>query len=163
MPHITLTEKPHRVAALLLAICAVAIPASASADGTHSSISAITGGSGESSQTATELGPPVPTAPDALPAPDTYLAQHVSGASNGSAGAVDAAAPLLSGYSSVNAINGANAAEPTAVVDSSTVSSDGFDWGDALIGALLISGLALMALTARTVVRHRRATAHSGA
>jgi hypothetical protein len=41
---------------------------------------------------------------------------------------------------------------------------DGFDWFDALIGALIASGLTLMTLVAaRTVERHRRATAESRA
>jgi hypothetical protein len=41
---------------------------------------------------------------------------------------------------------------------------DGFHWGDALIGALIASGLLLIGLAAaRSVVRHRRMTAASRA
>lgn len=41
--------------------------------------------------------------------------------------------------------------------------TDGFDWGDALIGALAASGLMLMTLaTAHTVARHRGPAAEPG-
>jgi hypothetical protein len=46
----------------------------------------------------------------------------------------------------------------------SSGSGDGFHWGDALIGALIASGLLLIGLAAaRAVVRHRRMIAASRA
>jgi hypothetical protein len=68
------------------------------------------------------------------------------------------------GYRSVNAIVGGGSPQPspTAVVE--VPDGDGFDWLDALIGALIASGLTLMTLAAaRSVARHRRATAESRA
>jgi hypothetical protein len=70
-----------------------------------------------------------------------------------------------SGYRSLNAIVGADGQpvqSPPPVVE--VREGDGFDWFDALIGALIASGLTLMTLAAaRTVARHRRATAESRA
>jgi hypothetical protein len=64
-------------------------------------------------------------------------------------------------YSSPNALVGA---EPTPTSFVEVRESGGFDWGDALIGALVASGLMLMALaSARTIAHHRRATAESRA
>jgi hypothetical protein len=62
---------------------------------------------------------------------------------------------------SVNAaVGGYGSPEPLPVAD--LREGDGFDWFDALIGALIATGLMLMALVAaRTAARHRRATAES--
>ena len=69
-----------------------------------------------------------------------------------------------SDYRSVNSVVGGESPQPspTAVVE--VREGDGFDWFDALIGALIASGLMLMTLAAaRSVARHRRATAESRA
>jgi hypothetical protein len=66
------------------------------------------------------------------------------------------------GYSSVTSITGDPAADgiqpsPPAI---SAQDDGGFDWGDALIGAAVASGLLGLAFVgARSVARHRRATA----
>jgi hypothetical protein len=66
------------------------------------------------------------------------------------------------GYSSLTSITGDPAAggstQPSPSID---VRNDGgFDWGDALIGALVASGLLGLAfVAARSVARHRRAAA----
>jgi hypothetical protein len=65
-------------------------------------------------------------------------------------------------YSSVTALTGDPAAErspqPSPSVD--VTDEGGFDWGDALIGALVGSGLLTLAFVgARSVARHRRAAA----
>lgn len=63
-------------------------------------------------------------------------------------------------HSSVNSITGGSATDvspqPSRLVD---VREDGgFDWGDALVGALVASGLLGLAfVAARSVARHRRA------
>jgi hypothetical protein len=66
------------------------------------------------------------------------------------------------GYSSVTALTGDPAAnrspQPSPSVDETD--EGGFDWGDALIGALVGSGLLALAFVgARSVARHRRAAA----
>ena len=70
-----------------------------------------------------------------------------------------------SDYRSLNAVVGPDGLpqqSPPPVVEVREV--DGFDWFDALIGALIASGLTLMTLAAaRSVARHRRATAESRA
>jgi hypothetical protein len=68
-------------------------------------------------------------------------------------------------YRSVNAIVG-DAATPAASLQPTITTSgaDGFDWLDALIGALIASSLLMVSLlAARSVARHRRPTAESAA
>jgi hypothetical protein len=69
------------------------------------------------------------------------------------------------GYRSLNSIASADGVPQQSPVPAVDVrEGDGFDWFDALIGALIASGLMLMTLVAaRTVARHRRATAESRA
>jgi hypothetical protein len=71
---------------------------------------------------------------------------------------------LADGYSSLTAITGDR---PTQPVPSPTINAaqdnGGFNWGDALIGALVASGLlGLTFVAASSVVRHRRAAAEPG-
>jgi hypothetical protein len=69
-----------------------------------------------------------------------------------------------SGYRSANAIVGADGLPQRSSPVVEVREGDGFDWFDALIGALIASGLTLITLVAgRTVARHRRATAESRA
>lgn len=131
---------------IMLGICALAIPASANAEPTgspdYSSVNAISGDSGESSQAAggsdyqsvNSIAPP---------------ASEPSGSQS-----VD------SGYSSLNAISGAPTNTPT-LVSGSTDSGDGFDWGSALVGAG--AALALTALGTAALLTVRRRTAVSPA
>ena len=114
-----------------------------------------------------------------------------AGASDGyqSLNAVLGEQPASSDYNSVNALVGADSGDRSPVSSTDTDPSslnailgaggvpqqspqpaveiredDEFDWFDALIGALIASGLTLMTLAAgRTVARHRRATAESHA
>jgi hypothetical protein len=147
-----------------------AVPAMASDD--YRSVNAITGGGGgEQSQSP----------------PDDYTALNAAvGAGSGERSPVSSAGgdpsslnavlatapeerPASSGpgsdYRSLNATVGADGLPqqlPPPVVE--VRDGDGFDWFDALIGALIASGLTLMTLTAaRSVARHRRATAESRA
>jgi hypothetical protein len=81
-------------------------------------------------------------------------------------GASDPSPVFASGdYRSVNAIvgdDGTPAISPQPAV--ATREADGFDWLDALIGALIASGLLMTALlAARSMTRHRRPTAESAA
>jgi len=155
------------VATLGAAIAAA--PAMASDD--YRSVSSITsGGNGEQAQ-------PQPSDYSSLTAAvgaDSSERSPVSSADSdpSSLNAVLAAAPDRpvespgsgSGYRSLNAVAGADGLvqqSPPVVEDRER---DGFDWFDALIGALIASGLMLMTLAAaRTVARHRRATAESRA
>jgi hypothetical protein len=124
---------------IVLGICALAIPVSASAqpiDSDYSSVNAISGDSGESSQAAggsdyqsvNSIAPP---------------ASEPSGSQG-----VD------SGYSSLNAISGAPTSTPTPV-SGSTDSGDGFDWGSALVGAGAALALAALGTAALLTVRRR--------
>jgi hypothetical protein len=66
------------------------------------------------------------------------------------------------GFSSVTALTGDPAANqsPQPVSSVEVTDEGGFDWGDALIGALIGSGLLGLAFVgARSVARHRRAAA----
>jgi hypothetical protein len=125
---------------IVLGICALAIPVSANAQPTddYSSVNAISGHSGESTQPAggsdyqsvNSIAPPAsePT---------------------GSQGAD-------SDYSSLNAISGAPTNTPT-LVSGTTDSGDGFDWGSALVGAGAALALAALGTAALLTVRRRTA------
>jgi len=125
---------------IVLGICALAIPVSAHAEPTaspdYSSVNAISGDSGESSQPAGgsdyhALNSIVP------PASEPARSKGVN-----------------SGYSSLNAISGAPTDTPT-LVSGSTVSADGFDWGSALVGAGTALALAALGTAALLTVRRR--------
>jgi hypothetical protein len=64
------------------------------------------------------------------------------------------------GYSSLTAITGNQPPQPVSSPSINTQDDGGFDWGDALIGALVASGLLGLAfVAASSVARHRRAAA----
>jgi hypothetical protein len=67
------------------------------------------------------------------------------------------------GFRSLNAITGSGTEAAPQLPPSVQASEEsGFDWGDALIGALVASGLLSLAfVAARSVARHRRAAAGS--
>jgi hypothetical protein len=126
----------YSVFALALGVCALAIPATASAGG-YSSPNAITGDSNDSTQ------------------PRGGAAGEPSG--SGGSPQVDA------GSTAPNAIlSGAHepsTAEPTFVSDSTGTTSDGFDWASAALGAgtatlvaLALAGGALLTIRRRTAV-----------
>jgi hypothetical protein len=63
-------------------------------------------------------------------------------------------------HSSLTAITGDQPLQPVSSSSISAEDGSGFDWGDALIGALVASGLlGLSFVGARSVARHRRAAA----
>jgi hypothetical protein len=147
-----------------------AVPAAAS-DG-YQSLNAITaGGSGEQGQ----VQPNDYTSLNAAVGPDSRKSSPVTSAAGdpSSLNAVLAAAPEGrpasagpdSGYRSLTAIVGSGGLpqqSPPSVVE--VGDGDGFDWFDALVGALIASGLTLMTLAAaRAIARHRRGTAESRA
>jgi hypothetical protein len=127
------------VLAMLGATTATA--AAVGSDG-YESITAITGGDDEHGQPQSS-------------GYSSVSAQVGSESTDRSGAAQSAAQP-----SSLNATVGANGLpqqSPTAVV--TATGGDGFDWSDALVGALTAFGLALMTLAAaRLIARHRRAT-----
>jgi hypothetical protein len=147
-----------------------AVPATASDD--YRSVNAITAGSsgGQSQSRPNDY-----TSLNAAVSPDSSERSPVVSVDSdpSSLNAVLATAPegrpASSGpdgrYRSLTAIVGPEGLplpSPPAVVE--VRDGDGFDWFDALIGALIASGLTLMTLaTARSVARHRRATAESRA
>lgn len=133
----------QRAVALVLAVCSLAIPASASAQGDYSTPNAITGGSESSSQ---PVGGSGYSSVNAVMPPSSE-----SSAASGSQRA-------SSGYSSLNALSGSSASEPTFVSGLPSISDDGFDWGDAALGAggalalLALSGVVFLAVRRRMAV-----------
>jgi hypothetical protein len=154
----------------LLGAAIAAVPAAAS-DG-YRSINAITGdGSDEQgrpeSSDYTSLNAAV--GPDSRERSPLTSTDSDPSSLNAVLATAPAGGPASSGprsdYRSLSAIVGAGGApqqSPPPVVEGPE--SDGFDWFDALVGALIAVSLTLMTLaTARTVARHRRATAESRA
>jgi hypothetical protein len=143
------SARRSRVLALGLGICALAIPASASAypvTGDPSSVNSITGGSSESSR------PPGGSDPSSV----NSIAPPASSPSGS-----DGSQRTDTGYSSVNAISGAPAGEPTLVTGAPAGTSDGFDWGSALVGAGAAMALAALGTAALLTVRRRPPVAPS--
>jgi hypothetical protein len=135
----TTTTWRHRIA-LALALGALAIPASATAqavDSDYSSVSAISGASNESTQPS--KGSDYSSINSIVP-PEPGGGQQAD-----------------SGYSSLNSITGAPADAPT-LVSGRAGGSDGFDWASALVGAgtalavAAFGGVALLTLRRRTAV-----------
>jgi hypothetical protein len=140
--------------ALALAVWALVIPGAASAEpidsGTYSSVNAITGGSGQSSQPSGGT--------------DYASVNSVTGGSDESSQAVgsDLVDPGYSSrYSSLNAIAGPPASEPTLVSGSPTSTDDGFDALSAAIGAAAAMALASLAGAVFLTVRKRTAASPS--
>jgi hypothetical protein len=132
---ITTITRPRRsarhVLPLALGICALAIPATASAS-QYSSVSSITGGSEkESSQ-------PVGSSDYSSANAITGGSSESSSENPGGSSAAD------SRYSSLNATAGPPASDPTVLSGSPADPADGFHWGDAALGAG--AALALLAL-----------------
>ena len=146
----TTTTRPRRKTrhvflALALSVCALAIPASATAepiDSHYASVPAFSDGSEGSSEpqhsgdysSVNSIAPP--------------------------ASASDGSQTGDSGYSSLNSISGAPAETPT-FASSPTGSSDGFDWPSALVGAGAALAMAALGTAALLTVRRRTATSPS--
>jgi hypothetical protein len=144
----------------IVAMAFAAVPAAAS-DG-YSSVTALTGDPateqsshpGISSSVASLTGDPA-----AVPAAASDGYSSVA-ALTGDPATERSAQP--DGYSSVTSITGDPAADavPPSQPSINAQEEGGFDWGDALIGAAVASVmLALAFVGARSVARHRRATA----
>jgi hypothetical protein len=123
------------------------------------------------------FGTAVAAAPAAAPDPYPYQSLNAIIGEQGQ--------PASSEYNSMNALIGADSGDRSPANSRDTdpssvnailgpdgspqqspqpVEADRFDWFDALIGALIASGLTVMTLASvRTVARHRRATAESRA
>jgi hypothetical protein len=139
------TPKARRsAAAIILAASALIIPTAANAQSDYSTPNAITGASQTSSQ---PRGSSDYSSINAITSPSSQF-----NSASGSPGA-------NSGYSSLNAITGPPPSEPTAVSDFPSSSGDGFDWGDAALGAA--AALALLTLGGALFLRLRRRTAVS--
>jgi hypothetical protein len=164
-----------RTNTVLISIFAIVAMALAAAPATgyvgHSSVTALTGAPGieQSNSTAdyNTVNALTGDRPSNQPVqPDKQSAQPQGYASvtalTGDPGN-ERSVQLADGYSSLTAITGD---QPTQPVSSPTINAQddgGFNWGDALIGALVASGLlGLTFVAASSVVRHRRAAAEPG-
>jgi hypothetical protein len=151
---ITTTNRPrpsawHRALVLALAVCSLVVPATASAAPPGPSVSGLSGAPPSSSdgsadsleqRTAIELGQAVGE-PGERSSPS------------------DGAADSGSGYSSLTAITGAPASEPTLVSGGPGDPADGFDWGSAAVGAAAVLALGAFGGAVLLTVRRRTATA----
>ncbi|HSI80289.1 MAG TPA: hypothetical protein VK919_06510 [Solirubrobacterales bacterium] len=166
--------RTNTILGLVLAMTAAAVVAApaAASDG-YRSVDSIVAGAG--AQSATPSGdvssakpllagssdrPSAPIGGSAYRSPDSIVAtadpRQPSAAPSGGRGYVDAF--VREGGSRLHPAT----ASPVSVVE--VRSGDGFHWLDALIGALIASGLLLIGVAAaRSVVRHRRITAESRA
>jgi hypothetical protein len=125
----------------VLAMAIAAVPAAAITD--YSSVNALTG-----DQTVQPYNPPK----------DYGSVTAIGGGSS------TAQPGQASGFRSLNSITSGSGTEATPQLLPSVQAPEesGFDWGDALIGALVASGLLSLAfVAARSVARHRRAAAES--
>jgi hypothetical protein len=154
----------------LLGATVAAVPAAGS-DG-YRSLNAITGdGSGEQSQSRsgdyTSLSAAI--SPDSSERSPVTSPDSDPSSLNAVLATSPEPSPASSGpgsdYRSLNAVVGAGGSPQQSPPPVAEIrDGDGFDWFDALIGALIASGLTLMTLAAaRSVARHRRATAESRA
>jgi hypothetical protein len=155
---ITTQSKRHRHRrplyrlAVVAGVCALAIPASASA----SYGSAPDNGSGTDTVTR-DAGL---VAPDHTSLNASLNSSDTSGADLSAPQGTDSSSGHVtdsSGYSSPNAITGGSNPEPT-FVSSASAASDPFDWGDAALGAgvamalMTLGGVALIVLRRRTPI-----------
>jgi hypothetical protein len=136
----------RRALALAVGVCALAIPASASASPDHSSVSAITGQSSASDQ---PTGRSAYSSPNAITAPSTEP------------NSVGGSADVGTGYSSLSAITGSPPGDSEFVSELVPSTGDGFDWGDASIGAGTALALVGLAGAMLLVVRRRMAISPS--
>ena len=145
------SARRRRALALVLGVCALAIPAIANAqpidsdspDTGYSSVNAITGDSSDPSQ---PVGGSEYSSVNSIAPPAS--SPSGSGESQG----------VGSGYSSLNAISGSPAEAPTFVSSSPSSSGDGFDWASALVGAGAALALAALGGAALLTVRRRTVT-----
>ena len=135
----------RRVIALAVAVCSLAIPATAGAASDVSSVTAITGGSQQSGQPSGGS--------------DVSTVNSITGGSSQPSSTVGSPYGGGADYAAVNAITGPASAEPTIVA--SAPANDGFDWGDAALGAGAALALAAFAGAAMLTVRRRTAVAAS--
>ena len=140
----------RRALALGLGICALAIPASASAysiTGDPSSVNSTTGDSSKSGQSSIVLRRNGSEAEPFVGAGSSIVLRR-----NGSE-AEPFVADLAPRYSSARAIGGVPA--PTLVAGSPPSSDDGFDWGSAVVGAGAAMALAALGAAALLAARRR--------
>jgi hypothetical protein len=120
---------------------------SAVPDDNLTSLNAVVGGEPQAS--------PSQSAPASLTSLNATVGAEQSSTSQSAAGGSD--------FSSVSSLVGDQAPAPSSATVAST-SGDGFDWTDAMFGALAGIGLAAMMIAAAiSVSRHRRPTAESRA
>jgi hypothetical protein len=133
----------HIVLALALGVCALAIPAIASAQPIdYSSVNAISGDSSDPSQ---------PVGGSDYSSVNSITADSRESSAPGEPVNANRVDPT---YSSLNAITEAPSDEPTFASDSLTSGGDEFNWGDAAIGAG--AAMALLALGGAVFLTVRR-------
>jgi hypothetical protein len=144
------TQRPKaRLLALVVGVCALAVPANASAFYGEAANSGRGAADDNIARNAGLVAPDHTSLNASLNSPAT--AEPDGGSSP--TGAVDQSP----GYASLNAISGAPASEPT-LVSGSPSSVDSFDWGDAALGAgvtmalITLGGVALVTVRRRTAV-----------
>ena len=159
-----------------LAVCSLAVPATASAftitgylsdnasnSAGYSSVNAISGPSDHSSVPTADLGSEYASVnaisgPTANPGSEYAAVNAISGPSDHSS--VPTANPG-SEYAAVNAITGPPASEPTLVSGGSGDPADGFEWGSAAIGAGAVLAMGALGSALLLTVRRRTDTAPS--
>jgi hypothetical protein len=139
------SARRRRALALVLGVCALAIPAIANAqpiagDTGYSSVNAISGGSSDPNQ---PLGGSDYSSVNSIAPP--------ASSPSGSVGSAD----VDTGYSSLNAISGSPADAATFASGSPTGSGEGFDLPSALVGAGAALALAAFGGAALLTVRRR--------
>jgi hypothetical protein len=146
----------YSVFALALGVCALAIPATASAAGGYSLANAITGGSSDSTQPSG--GDSVAVA-NAHRTPSELAQTTAAGEPSGSGGSPQVDAGSTAPNAILSGAHEPSTAEPTFVSDSTGTTSDGFDWASAALGAgtatlvaLALAGGALLTIRRRTAV-----------
>jgi hypothetical protein len=143
------TRRPKaRLLALVVGVCALAVPANASAFYGEAPNSGRGAADDNIARNAGLVAPDHTSLNASLNSPATAEPDGSS-----PTGAVDQSP----GYASLNAISGAPAGEPT-LVSGSPSSVDSFDWGDAALGAgvtmalITLGGVALVTVRRRTAV-----------
>jgi hypothetical protein len=137
-------------AALLVGVCAIAIPAGASASPNLDPVIVDTG-----SGAASDPAPAPPAPPTGLV--DRHPQQSVPAPAESTALSPGNSTDPSPGYSSPTAITGTSVDEP-AFVSSSPSTGDQFDWADAALGAgaalalVALGGIALLTLRRRTAI-----------
>lgn len=147
----------RRAIALVLAVCSLAIPASA---GAYSSPNAITGGTEQSSQPSggsdhssvnaiTGGSSPSSAASAALQSDDPVGPNAITGSND-----------VAPGYTSLNATTGAE--QPRVVSGSPPSADEGFDWASFAVGAGAALALAALGAAAFLTLRRPPSPAETG-